>query len=306
MRLCISDLQGNPTGAVIRAFYVLVFLSFTAGDISAQISNLPPETTALPADRIYVNGITASIPGYNRMTDIDKVRALRLYVYQHTPVGDPLIHDFVVNLPLTDAYAILERAGGVYCGGAAIFLSRVYKAAGFNSWIYNFGDSEGSGASHATTLVEVDGELILQDAYLNYEYVDAQGKPIQFLDLISRIVDGAPPTAKAGVANRPWMFDALAAAEKSAARKDAMNCKTVATGLRCNAIITLSGFLENNPAFSEFLEFRGWPRQFEYLMLYPMSVDSLYPDGDAGAQTLLENVQGKVSDALKTHSPKTP
>src|SRR6202044_2004340 len=103
----------------------LVFLSFAAGDISAQVSDLPPETTALPSDRIYVNGIAASIPGYNRMTDIDKVRALRLYVYQHTPVGDPLIHDFVVNLPLTDAYAILARAGGVYCGGAAIMLSRV-------------------------------------------------------------------------------------------------------------------------------------------------------------------------------------
>lgn len=305
MRQCLSDLQGYFTGAVIRALCVLLLQPLTAVDISAQVSHLPPETAALPADRLFVNSVSASIPGYKRMADIDKVKALRLYVYRHTPAGDPLIHDFVVNLPLKDAYAILARAGGVYCGGAAIMLSRVYKAAGFNSLIYNFGAT--GGPSHATTLVEVDNELIVQDAYLNFEYVDAQGKPIPFLDLISRIVAGVPPAVKAGMANRPWMFESLTAAEGSVGpQKNAMTCQTVAKGVRCNAVITLSHFLEMNPNIPDFLQLRGWPRQFEYLMLYPISVDSLYPDGDARAKILLDEVRAKTSDARKMHSPKTP
>ena len=42
-------------------------------------------------------------------------------------------------------------------------LSRVYKAAGFNSWLYNFGVfDDDDDATHITTLVEVDGGVILQ------------------------------------------------------------------------------------------------------------------------------------------------
>ena len=44
-------------------------------------------------------------------------------------------------------------------------LSRVYKAAGFNSWLYNFGVVDDD-VTHLTTLVEVDGDVILQDFLL--------------------------------------------------------------------------------------------------------------------------------------------
>jgi hypothetical protein len=156
-----------------------MLFSLSAGEASAQA---PGIIEALPADRIYVDSITASIPGYETMTDIEKVRALRLYVFQHTPVGDPLIHFEVVTQPLKDAYALFAKTGGVYCGGTAIMLSRVYKAAGFNSWVYDFGVT--GFATHATTLVEVDGDTILQDTFLNYEYVDAHGMPIPFTELV--------------------------------------------------------------------------------------------------------------------------
>ena len=170
----MSDSRPNAVATMIRVFRVLVLLSLTAGTVTAQIG---PVMDALPADRDYVASITASISGYEAMTDIEKVRALRLYVYQHTPFENPLVHDQVVNLPLSDAYAVFAKGvGGVYCGGAAIMLSRVYKAAGFDSWLYDFGDIESdSPTTHQTTLVEVDGDVVLQDAYFNYEYVDSRG-----------------------------------------------------------------------------------------------------------------------------------
>src|SRR5579859_2086285 len=103
-----------PLATLIGVFCALVLFPLSAGKACAQIGAV---IDALPADRNYVASITASISGYKAMTDIEKVRALRLYVYQHTPFEDPLIHDQVVNLPLADADAIFAKGiGGVYCG----------------------------------------------------------------------------------------------------------------------------------------------------------------------------------------------
>lgn len=288
--LCVWRVRERATRAAICVFCGLALMSVISAKARAEFS----EVGALPADRLYVASITASINGYDGMTNIEKVRAIRLYVYQHTPVGEPIVHDQVVNLPLRDAYAILAKDGGVYAGGVAIFLSRFYKAAGFNSWEYNFGEADR--ATDATTLVEVDGNVIVQDAHFNFEYVDANGKPIPFLDLISRIADGTPPTAKTETAKRPWLFASLAEAQGTLGPyNDKVTCETRTVGVSCIANITLSGFLEMS-AIPDFLKSRGWPQQFEYLMLYPISIDSLYPDGDAPAYRLLNEIKRKISN----------
>lgn len=282
--------------AAFQAFCVVLLLLFAAGNASAQIGAV---IEALPADRLYVAGISASISGYNTMTNIERVRALRLYVYQHTPFDDPLIHDQVVNLPLNDAYAVFAKGnGGLYCGGAAIMLSRVYKAAGFNSWIYNFGEPEQ--ATHQTTLVEVDGDVILQDGFFNYEYVDALGKPIAFLDLISLTIDDTPPTAMAGTEAKLWLFKDRAEVEQWVGPNE--TCQSTAGGVRCIATITLWRFLEKGPDIFEFLHHRGWPRQLEYLMLYPISLVSMYSDGAARAESLSRDLERKIGSRVKIHS----
>jgi hypothetical protein len=250
----------------------LMLFSVSASQSSAQNNN--EIIQALPADRIYVDSVTASIVGYATMTDLEKVRALRLWVYQHTPNEDPLIHDQVVNLRLKDAYALFAKGtGGVWCGGNATMLSRVYKAAGFNSWLYNFGVfDDDDDATHITPLVEVDGGVILQDSYFNIEYAHAHGMPIPFLELISRIVDGAPPTATTGVANanRIKLFRQI----------------------------------------EKFVESKGLPGQAEYLMLYPLGLVSLYPDGVAQGERLMRDINQKVRDLpldvrLKKQGPRS-
>jgi hypothetical protein len=82
--------------------------------------------------------------------------------------------------------------------------------------------------------------------------------PIPFLELISRIVDGGPPTAKAGVANtnRIKLFRQI----------------------------------------KKFVESRGLPGQAEYLILYPISLVSLYSDGVAQGERLLRDINQKVRD----------
>jgi hypothetical protein len=291
MDVNMSNRQPNPIGPVIRAFCVLVLLALSGGEVSAQIGAV---MDALPADREYVFRITASIPGYSAMSDIQKVRALRVYVYQHTPFENPLVHDQVVNLPLRDAYAVFANGlGGVYCGGAAIMLSRIYRAAGFDSWLYDFGDIESdSPTTHQTTLVEVDGDVVLQDAYFNYEYVDSRGIPIAFLDLITLTHAGVPPVAKEGVTDKDWLFQSLEEADLWVGPHKA--CRSTTTGVRCIATITFSRFLAMEPNMLDFLEKVGEPRQFEYLMLHPISLVSLYSDGAARAKTLLGDIKQKI------------
>ena len=291
MHASMSVRRPHPIATVIRVFCVLVLLPLSVGKACAQIGAV---IDALPADRDYVASITASISGYEAMTDIEKVRALRLYVYKHTPFENPLVHDQVVNLPLSDAYAVFAKGvGGVYCGGAAIMLSRVYKAAGFDSWLYDFGDIENdSPTTHQTTLVEVDGDVVLQDAYFNYEYVDSRGRPIPFLDLITLIHAGVPPAAKDGVADKDWLFQSLEEVDLWVGPYKA--CHSTTTGVRCIATITFSRFLEMEPNMLDFLEKVGEPRRFEYLLLHPISLVSLYSDGAARAESLLGDVKRKI------------
>jgi hypothetical protein len=296
-----SDGQVNARSAVISALCMLLCLSFTIGKVSAQV---PPVMDALPSDRLFIAGITASIPGYDRMTDLEKVRALRRYVYQTTPVGIPLVPDEILDLPLRDTYAAFAKGGGVFCAGASIMLSRVYTAAGFSSWVYDFGDKKSfeGPTTHQTTLVEVGGEVILQDAYLNFEYADAQGKPIPFLDLISRIVDGAAPTAKAGAEDRPWLFSSRDEAENYVDPEAAKTCQETATGVNCRVTITLSRFLEVDSGIPDYVESIGWPRQMEYLLLYPLGLVSMYSDGVARAESLWDDLRRRVANRLKAHN----
>jgi hypothetical protein len=286
------------TDIVIRGFCALMLFVFAADKAFAQIGAV---IDALPADRDYVEGITASIPGYRTMTEIEKVRALRRYVYQHTPLSWTnkfLIHDEVVNLPLREAYSLFDKtAGGVWCGGTAIMLSRVFRAAGFNSWLYNFGVIDGP--SHVTTLVEADENIVLQDGYFNIEYVDGQGMPVPFRELISRIRNGAPPAPKDEVANRVVLFKDFTVAERVVGpNRDIMTCQTNVAGLRCSAPIALSHYLnlEEERDLYEFLQSRGWPRQFEFLMLYPINLVSMYSDTVAQAESLLDDINRKVRD----------
>ena len=159
--------------------------------------------------------------------------------------------------------------------------------------VYDFGDIESeSPTTHQTTLVEVGGDVIIQDGYFNYEYVDAHGMPIPFLDLISLVQAGAPPAAKEGIADKDWLFQNLEEADLWVGPYK--TCRTTTTGVRCIATITLSRFLEMEPGILDFLEERGEPRRFEYLLLRPISLVSLYSDGAAPAETLLDDIKRKI------------
>ena len=114
------------------------------------------------------------------------------------------------------------------------------------SWLYDFGDIEGdSPTTHQTTLVEVDGDVVLQDAYFNFEYVDSRGMPIPFLDLITLIHAGVPPAAKDGVADKDWLFQSFQEAHLWVGPYK--TCHSTTTEFAASRPSLFRGFLRWNP-----------------------------------------------------------
>jgi len=65
-------------------------------------------------------------------------------------------------------------------------LMSVYDAFGLDAWVYNFGNPEGIG-THVVTLVNIDGQVIVQDAHLNAEVTGNGGGPLDVREAISLI-----------------------------------------------------------------------------------------------------------------------
>lgn len=264
------------------AIFLLTFLMLAGSAAHAQIG---PIIDALPDDRKFVQRMIESIPGYDDMDSMAKVRTLRERVARITPVAGSmnfLIHDKVINLPLEAAYNEMAH-GGVFCGATATFLARVYTAAGFKAWTYNFGRS--GILTHVTTLVEIDDEIFIQDAYLNYEYVDDDGKLIPFFSVLSKLTDKNVPKTTVFHAKRTGFFPNTTKAERwtDTTSKDAgqPHCSPVNGGAKCEGVFTLPTMLHahflTEPTY-DFLVDRGFPREIDYLMLFPIEIISLYSD----------------------------
>jgi hypothetical protein len=230
------------------------------------------------ADVLYVPRITAEISGYNAMSPMQKVQALRVYAYKHTPLAAVqkfLIRRDLAAISLQEVYANFDaEKRGVWCGDTAMLLARIYRAAGFEAWVYNFGKKDL--LTHVTTLVKVKREIYLQDAYLNFEYLDEAGQPLPFREVVGLIRDGHPPLAATYVTEKLGYFSNSEQVEHwTGEYYHKASCMAEPGGLKCSAPITLERFLEVFYLMDktyDFLEVEGWPRQVGYLMLYPISL----------------------------------
>jgi hypothetical protein len=84
---------------------------------------------------------------------------------------------------------LVERRGGVWCGGASHFFAGVVRAfPGLHCARYNYGYSA-ENITHMTTLIGFkDGRIFNLDCYLGYQWEDASsGELLDFADLLRRI-----------------------------------------------------------------------------------------------------------------------
>lgn len=143
--------------------------------------------------------ISKAIQSNKNITIFDKVNLLRELIYQQALKNEPNLKTLLdINQILfqskTTSRILIEiideinkKNKGVFCAGTATILSLLYKALGYNTWLYCYGDlTNTAGLSHTVTLIELNKKIYIQDAHFNYTYVDQSNKMISIFDILQR------------------------------------------------------------------------------------------------------------------------
>jgi hypothetical protein len=128
----------------------------------------------------------------SRTSDYQATKLLRIWADTWIDIaatGDTLGSDDFLVSNIDDRYRrFLKNEGGVFCFHAATTLMAVYHEFGFDAWVLSIGDA--NTYTHAVTLVRVGKKLVVQDAYLNYSFVDRSGHPLDVREAMRRLRRG--------------------------------------------------------------------------------------------------------------------
>lgn len=147
-----------------------------------------------------VDDITTQYPEYNIADSEERIGILRNYVYRaalcaynqdvYVDVYDDRIYsdhfsEYVYNL--LNLYNNGEPIGGFYCGGTNYALASLYKLLGYDALTVDLAvlDEGTVVESHVVALVELNNRWIVEDAYFNVEYRDANNKLLDISSLLN-------------------------------------------------------------------------------------------------------------------------
>jgi hypothetical protein len=186
----------------ISSVRIVVFLIVTAALTAAPGSGVPNGTTSRFCVRFdqkpaVVRAACKQIPALRdqRVTNVEATNLLRrwgatwidLSASSDTLLPPGWDHNNI------DALNRLLRAdaGGVYCAGTAWTMVKLYRAFGFEAWVYSYGMLD-TPATHAVTLVRIGKTIVVQDAYLNYALTDTRGRPLDVRQALRLLRDRQP------------------------------------------------------------------------------------------------------------------
>jgi hypothetical protein len=205
----------------------------------------------------------------------EEVAAVRRDIYALADVAatdDLLVTDYPRSLAEVRA-DVEANKGGLWCWGAAYTLQLSLKEAGYETYTLSYGFPDEGLLTHAVTLVRIDGELYLQDPYLNLDY------PIPFFQIVERLARGETPSARvdgglrdvlvhdAGV-GRSWAVPSGSDCKPSESRGGVMLCRAEANFTLFNERYMST---DGGPTL-DLLEKYGHPRDVSFLLLYPFQV----------------------------------
>lgn len=141
------------------------------------------------------------------LSDWGKVKILREWTHEHVDWGSPsaaLSPELDKTLFDSEAPAIFaiffQDKGAVQCEETAHALMKLYQAYGYDA--YTVGVGIPSVMTHAATLVRINyegvGILVLEDATFDIEYVDSDGNPYDYFDLLRALKDKRDITIERG------------------------------------------------------------------------------------------------------------
>lgn len=173
---------------------VLVSLSLHFDYVNSSSSVQPYEDFSSDA------GLQASVllefPEWDHFSDFEKVSALRHWAAQRIVMSSSSLFltsnesfRFFSQNVSSIFRAYRDHWGGVWCGGAAWTLMKLYELFGYEA--HYLGSGVAPDATHAETLVYIDVRgteiLSIQDAHFDISYTDEQGNPLDYFEMLSML-----------------------------------------------------------------------------------------------------------------------
>jgi multisubunit Na+/H+ antiporter MnhB subunit len=166
--------------------------------LTSQNASLTNQNASLANDALLLlkETISAEYPEMRnaQLDDWERVKLLRQWAHEHVDWGSQCAQMnqeqyriFFDADAATEFAMFLKDEGAVWCQGTAWALMRLYEAYGYEA--YCLGVDIPGVMTHAMTLVRIshDGRSILtiQDATFDIGYVDSDGEPYDYFDLLS-------------------------------------------------------------------------------------------------------------------------
>ena len=238
----------------------------------------------------------------NRYEEIrEEVESIRQEAYKLidlTGSTEPLDHDRIGAHGLKDAF--IKNDGGVLCAGSALMLHGAYRDLGYNAYIFSYGFE--NTLTHTVVLVEINGELYLQDAHYNYSF----RKPL--FDILKDLINGITPEYYHGMPefrdvhyksiesmHHSWTFDG---------NDPYQNCIYDGEKYICRSVNTYNLFLDryNMEATNSILVYLGHPPNFSYALLYPIWLASSDGYTESYDSPLHNGLLGKMAKYINEQS----
>jgi len=253
--------------------------------------------------RSLEKSIAATYPQINdpQLSAWEKVNLLRRWAYQQTDV--PLKQQCLFDnqdLRTKTAAEILsgfqQDKAGVWCGGSAIFLMKLYEQYGFKAYALNMGKpSVSQSFTHVLVLVKIphNGEekLVVQDGYFNTTYTHLDGSPLDYFELISFLKNRQEDKIKV-VQNQDGFREILLCQNRVELQirefsTRNLDCQEVGgqSGYKCLDTMTFESYYNRYKSVQQqirdFFSTEALPASFIFLFLYPMGIESSHEDASA-------------------------
>lgn len=236
----------------------------------------------------------------------DKVNMLRQWSYEHTKASSK--HNLLeedksfgfYNKNVAELFtAFSQYKGGVWCGGSAYALMKLYQSYGYKAYTVDSG--EVGVMTHVVTIVEIDFDgrkiLSVQDPTFNITYENSSGIPYSYFEFLKMlkehnhnnitIYQGKGPIPDFILDPKDDINDYGQYIKPS----DKPFAKLTGERLIYKTRLTLATFDEKyGNSVNEFLLKEGHPPKALYLFLYPLSIN-----GETDAAHLLEQAKGIVN-----------
>jgi hypothetical protein len=242
------------------------------------------------------------------ISDYDKANILRQWSYEHTKASSKhnlleLDESFGFYIKNTEELftAFSEYNGGVWCGGSAYVLSKLYQSYGYKAYTVDSG--EVGVLTHVVTIVEIDYDgrkiLSVQDPTFNITYENSSGIPYDYFELLKTLKkhNHKNITINQGNGSAPdFILDPRDDCNDYAqyiSSSDKPFVKLTGERLVYKSRLTLARFddkYKNGSIVNEFLLKEGHPPKTLYLFLYP-----LYMYGETEATHIFEQAKEIVN-----------